>query len=105
MHFLTDIFILVYLSFNKKKSRRVHLCAGLTAASWIMEPFGEIGTRLLKVVIKKVIAENQCVNVKLEFNILAIPCRFCFHVWILNIPVNNFSVMSGFSELNQTPRL
>ena len=41
MQFLTDIFILVYLSFDLK-SQRVHLCAGLTAASWIMEPFGEI---------------------------------------------------------------
>ena len=42
MQFLTDIFILVYLSFDLN-SQRVHLCAGLTAASWIMEPFGEIG--------------------------------------------------------------
>ena len=33
---------LVYLSFDEK-SQIVHLCAGLTAASWIMEPFGEIG--------------------------------------------------------------
>ena len=40
--FFTDIFILVYLSFDEK-SQRVHLCAGLTAASKIMEPFGEFG--------------------------------------------------------------
>ena len=46
----------------------MHLCAGLTAASWIMEQFGEIGEigvnfhrehSLLKLVIK-IIAENQC---------------------------------------------
>ena len=36
------LFILVNLSFDLK-SQRVHLCAGLTAASWVMEPFGEIG--------------------------------------------------------------
>ena len=40
--FLTDIFILVYLCFYYK-SQREHLCARLTAASWILEPFGEIG--------------------------------------------------------------
>ena len=48
----------------------MHLCAGLTAASWIMEPFGEIGanfslqlssrTQFAKISKKKVIAENQC---------------------------------------------
>ena len=42
----------------------------VTAASWIMEPFGEIGanfslqlssrTQFVKLVIKKVISENQC---------------------------------------------
>ena len=47
----------------------MHLCAGLTAASWIMEPFGEIGayfslqlslrTQFAKISNKKVIAENQ----------------------------------------------
>ena len=42
MCFLTDIFILVYLNFDEK-SQRVHLCVGLTAASWIKVPFGEIG--------------------------------------------------------------
>ena len=56
--------ILVYLSFDE-----VHLCAGLTAASWIMEPFGEIcanfslqlslQTQFAKISNKKVIAENQ----------------------------------------------
>ena len=48
----------------------MHLCAGLTAASWIMEPFGEIGanfslqlssrTQFAKISDKKVVAENQC---------------------------------------------
>ena len=48
----------------------MHLCAVLTAASWIMEPFGEFGakftlqlssrTQFAKIGIKKVIAENQC---------------------------------------------
>ena len=48
----------------------MHLCAGLTAASWILEPFGGIGanfplqlssrTQFAKIENKKVIAENQC---------------------------------------------
>ena len=48
----------------------MHICAGLTAASWIMEPFGKIGaifslqlsspTQFAKISNKKVIAENQC---------------------------------------------
>ena len=69
MQFLTDIFILVYLSFDLK-SQRVHLCIGLTAASWNMEPFEEIGanfslqlssrTQFAKIKNKKVITENQC---------------------------------------------
>ena len=47
----------------------MHLCAGLTAASWILEPFGEVGanvslqlssrTQFAKIENKKVIAENQ----------------------------------------------
>ena len=47
----------------------MHLCAGLTEASWVMEPFGEIGanvslqlslrTQFAKISNKKVIAENQ----------------------------------------------
>ena len=50
----------------------MHLCAGLTAASWIMEPFGEIGanfalqlsSRTQFAKIRKAIAENQCENIK-----------------------------------------
>ena len=50
----------------------MHLCAGLMepGASWIMEPFGDIGanfslqlslrTQFAKISDKKVIAENQC---------------------------------------------
>ena len=48
----------------------MHLSAGLTAASLIFEPFGEIGanfpvqlssrTQCVKTENKKVIAENQC---------------------------------------------
>ena len=48
----------------------MHLCAGFTAASWIMEPFGEIGAifslqlssraQFAKISNKKVITENQC---------------------------------------------
>ena len=58
----------------------MNLCAGLTAASWIMEPFGEIGanfslqfsspTQIAKISNKKVIAENQCEkHKKLELSI------------------------------------
>ena len=60
---------MVYLSFDEK-SQRVHLCAGLTPSSWIMEPFGEIGAnfslqlssrkQFAKISNKTVIAENQC---------------------------------------------
>ena len=67
--FLTDISILVYLSFDGN-SQRVHLCAGLNAASWIMEPFGEIGanfslqlssrTWFSKISNKNVIAKKKC---------------------------------------------
>ena len=48
----------------------MHLCAELTAASWILEPFGEVGTifslqfssrtHFVQMKIKKVIAEKQC---------------------------------------------
>ena len=48
----------------------MHLCAGLIAASWIMEPFGEIDanfslqlssrTQFAKISNKKVIVKNQC---------------------------------------------
>ena len=57
----------------------MHLCAGLTAASWIMEIFGEIGaifslqlslqTQSAKISNSIVIAENQCEkHNKLEFS-------------------------------------
>ena len=57
----------------------MHLCAGLTAASWIIKPFGEIGanfslqlssqTRFAKISNKKVIADNQYEkHKKLEFS-------------------------------------
>ena len=56
----------------------MHLCAALTAASWIVEPFGEIGgnfslqlssrIQFAKISNKKVIAENQC---ELEFRQIA----------------------------------
>ena len=68
--FFTDIFILVYLSCDEK-SQRVHLCERLTAASWIKEPFGEIGanfslqlssrTQFAKLTIKKL---SPKINVK-----------------------------------------
>ena len=48
----------------------MHLCAELTAASWMLEPFGDVGanfslqllsrTQFAKIKHKKVIAENQC---------------------------------------------
>ena len=73
MHFLTDKFILVYLSFDSK-SQRVYLCAGLTAASWIMEPFREIGLIFLynfhrehslqKLVMKKLSPKINVKNIK-----------------------------------------
>ena len=52
----------------------MHLCTGLTAASWIMDPFGEIGTnfslqlstrtQFAKISIKKVITKNNVKNIK-----------------------------------------
>ena len=39
---VTDYAALSYLNFDEK-SQRVHLCTGLTSASWDMEPVGEIG--------------------------------------------------------------
>ena len=61
----------------------MHLCAGLTAASWIMEPFGEIGANfslqllsrtqcLLKLVIKKLSPKINVKNIKKKLEI------FCF---------------------------
>ena len=41
-NFLTDILKLVYLHFSENV-QRVHLCTEVTAASWLFEPFGEIG--------------------------------------------------------------
>ena len=48
----------------------MHLCAELTAASWMLEPFGDVGanfslqllsrTQFAKIKNKKVITENQC---------------------------------------------
>ena len=61
----------------------MHLCAGLTAASWILDPFGEIGDnfslqlssrpQFAKISNKKVIAENQCEKdfTSLQQNIVA----------------------------------
>ena len=62
----------------------MHLCAGLTAASWIMEPSGEIGANfsiqlhrehsLLKLVIKKLSPKINVKNIKkLEFSKECIP--------------------------------
>ena len=52
----------------------MHLCAGLTAASWIMEPSGEIGanfslqlssrTQLAKISNKEVISKINVKNIK-----------------------------------------
>ena len=72
----------------------MHLCAGLTAASWIMEPFGEIGTnfslqlssrtQFAKISNKKVIAENQCEkHKKLEFSMPMYLLAKWKIVWIL----------------------
>ena len=77
----------------------MNLCAGLTAASWIMEPSGEIGanfslqlssrTQFAKISNKKVIAENQCRNIKTRvffffffffFFFLIIWCNICSNV-------------------------
>ena len=41
-NFLTDTFDLVYLRFAVNVLM-VHLCTEVTAASWLLEPFGEIG--------------------------------------------------------------
>ena len=41
-NFLTDIFDLVYLRFASN-AQRVHLCAELTTAIWMLEPVGEVG--------------------------------------------------------------
>ena len=55
----------------------MHLCVGISAAYRIMEPFGDIGanfslqlssrTQFAKISNKKVIAENQCENIKTSF--------------------------------------
>ena len=52
----------------------MHLYAGLTAAPWILEPFGDIGanfslqlssrTQFAKIENKKAIVENQCEKYK-----------------------------------------
>ena len=57
----------------------MHLCAGLTAASWIVEPFGESGgnfslqlssrIQFAKISNKTVIAKKQC---ELEFRQIAL---------------------------------
>ena len=39
---MTDILDLSYLRFAENV-QRVHLCTEVTAASWLLEPFGEIG--------------------------------------------------------------
>ena len=41
-NFLNDILDLVYLHFAENV-QRVHLCTEVTAASWVLEPFGEVG--------------------------------------------------------------
>ena len=66
---VTDIFDSVYLC-CAQNAQRVHLCAELTAASWMFEPSGEIDanlslqlssqTQIAKIKNKKVIPENQC---------------------------------------------
>ena len=56
----------------------MHLCSGLTAASWFMEPFGEIGaifslqlssrTQFAKIINKKLSPKTNVKNIKkLEF--------------------------------------
>ena len=55
----------------------MHLCAGLTAASWILEPLGEIGTnfspqhssrtQFARISNTKVMAENQCEKFSLPY--------------------------------------
>ena len=57
----------------------MHLCAGLTAASWIMEPFGEIGanfslqlslrTQFAKINNKKLSPKINVKNIKIRINI------------------------------------
>ena len=59
----------------------MHLCAGLTVASCILEPFGEIGAnfslqlssqaQFAKISSIKVIAENQCENKKKSILVLS----------------------------------
>ena len=41
-NFLTDILDLVYLCFAEN-TQRVHLCTEVSAASWMLEPLGEVG--------------------------------------------------------------
>ena len=52
----------------------MHLCAELIAASWLIEPIGEVGaifslqlssrTQFAKIKNKEIIVENQCENIK-----------------------------------------
>ena len=39
---MTDIFDLDYLRFAKNV-QKVHLCTEVTAASWMLGPYGEVG--------------------------------------------------------------
>ena len=58
----------------------MHICAELSAASWMLEPFGEVGPNfhhehsLLKSKIKKIIAENQCEKHKKIYFKLGLLC-------------------------------
>ena len=64
----------------------MHLCAGLTAASWIIEPFGEIGANfylqlssphsLLKLVIKKLLPKINVKSIKLELRRVSFDIKF-----------------------------
>ena len=47
-NFLTDILDLVHLRFAENV-QRVYLCTDVTAASWMLEPFGEVGEMFLNI--------------------------------------------------------
>ena len=49
----TDILDLVYLRFAEN-IQRVHIFTELTAASWILEPFGDVGGDVIRIRFLKV---------------------------------------------------
>ena len=86
----------------------MHLCAGLTTASWMLEPFGDVGsnfslrllsrTQFAKIKNKKVIAENQCEKHKKSSLVLVQPRKIHPDITAGCPPVREKSGKFGFSS-------